>query len=379
YAIVAVRDANRNRRADPGEAFGVASSPLAVADSAGGEPIMFTLATVDSLAPQPQRARGLSQRRLAVRFNERVRLTSADSAWVVADSASGERVGVTARYVDPISPQEVRLITERPLAPGPWRVELTREGIVADSAGNTVAPFEIIARVAEREDDTTSRFSGFLPESPVAADSAVTLRPEQWPGLAFSTPPEALPEVTVTSGGQPVEFATTSVDNRIVQLDLDPAVRRFTVAVASGDSTLQRQYRRPEARETGEIIGRVVGAGRVVVEARPASGDPYRAVSDSTGAFRIEGLPPGDYRLRFIGDADGDGAWSPGALAPYAPPERLVFASDAQTVRVRFETDIGEIRLDAPPEVELETSPLFQSPPATPEDSAPEAPQRDNG
>lgn len=360
YAVVAVLDANRNRRADPGEAFAVPLQPLAIADTLGADLLLLTLGVVDSLAPTPQRARGLSRSRLAVRFDERVRLLTVDKdPWVVADSASGERVPVAASYVDPISPQEVRFTTTRPLAKGPWRLSLTREGVVADSAGNRVAPFDIIAAVPDREDETTASFAGFLPESQAPADSAFTLLPEQRPGLAFSTPPEALPEVTVTSGGAPVEVAFSSTDDRVVSLDLDPSLRAFTVAIASGDSTLQRRYRRPAPRETGEIIGRAVGADRVIVEALPASGDPYRTITDSTGAFRLAGLLPGDYRLRFIGDADGDGAWSPGALAPYAPPDLLVFTSDPQTVRARFETDVGEIRLDGTPP---EAPPLAPSP-----------------
>ena len=349
FFVAAVRDANRNRRADPGEAFAAPPEPLALADSLGGTPLVLTLGRVDSLAPEPQRARGLSDRRLAVRFSERVRLATVDTdPWVVSDSARGERVPVSASYVDPISPQEVRLQMPRPLAEGAWRVALNRAGVVTDSAGNGVAPFDVTVQVPARPDTAQARFAGFLPESRVPADSAVVLRPDQQAGVAFTIPFGALPPLTVTAASgdtlSPDPFAPNA---REVLLRLPPEARRFTVSLADGDSTRQRRYRRPGPRETGEIIGRVTGAdsAAVIVEAVPEAGNPLRTTAGADGRFRLAGLPPGPYRLRFVLDADGDGAWSPGRLAPYGPPERLVFAGEPQTVRARFETDVGELDL----------------------------------
>ena len=345
FFVAAVRDANRNRRADPGEAFAVPLRPLATADTVGGTPLALTLGLVDSLPPEPQRARGLSRSRLAVRFSEPVRLRTVDTdPWVVTDSTGGGRVPVAAAYVDPASPQEVRLRVARPLAPAQWQVALAQPGVAADSAGNGVGAFRLAAIIPDREDDERARVAGFLPERP-RADSVTVLRPDEAPGVAFTVPPEAAPAITVTASGDTLGVEQFSADAREVRLRVPPEVRAFAVAVSAGDSTRERRYRRLAPRETGEITGAVAGGAGVTVEATPERGAPYRAVTAPDGRFRLAGLPPGPYRLRLIEDADGDGAWSPGRLAPYAPPERLAFATEPQTVRARFETDVGTLRL----------------------------------
>ncbi|MEM6289587.1 MAG: carboxypeptidase-like regulatory domain-containing protein, partial [Bacteroidota bacterium] len=227
-----------------------------------------------------------------------------------------------------------------------------RSGAVADSEGNGVAKFERVVTTPDRNDKAAVRLAAFLPETRLPADSARTLRPDQRAGVRFSLPPDSarLGGVVVTSGGEPIPFTTrATTDGLGTEVEIDGEVRTFSLGVPVADSVQTRRYRRPSPSETGELAGRVTGADSpVIVEAVPASGEPFRTMTDSTGAFRLDGLPPGDYRLRFVVDTDGSGAWSGGSLAPYSPPERISFGRDAQTVRARFETDVGEIALDAP-------------------------------
>lgn len=351
YFVVAVDDRNRNRRADPGERFAAPPRPLVTADSLGSDALTLYTATRDSIPPEVQRTRGLTDRRLAVRFSETVVLADpAPSSWALTDSASGDAIALRAVYVDPVSPQEVRFEATERLAPRPLRLALTRGGAVADSAGNTAAPFDRGVAPGSRPDTAQVRLAAFLPEARLPADSAFVLRPDQRAGVRFTLPADAarLSGLAVTSNEEAVPFTTRPAANGLgVEIEVAPDVRQFALSVPVADSVQTRRYRRPAPRETGELSGRVSGTEEaVIVEAVPASGAPFRTTTGADGAFRFSGLPPGDYRLRLVVDADGDGAWTGGSLAPYAPPETVAFSDAAQTVRARFETDAGEIAVE---------------------------------
>ena len=80
------------------------------------------------------------------------------------------------------------------------------------------------------------------------------------------------------------------------------------------------------------------------MEVRPeAGGDPATALVGEDGAFAVRGLPPGEYRIRVVGDRNGNGRWDGGRLAPYAPPEPLRTLSEAVTVRARWDTEVDAI------------------------------------
>jgi hypothetical protein len=73
--------------------------------------------------------------------------------------------------------------------------------------------------------------------------------------------------------------------------------------------------------------------------------DTYRSTADKLGNLTIDAIMPGDYRFEFFEDADSNGEWSPGMVAPFAPAERFSFIADTLKIRSRWSTDIGEVRL----------------------------------
>jgi hypothetical protein len=347
FFVVAVDDANRNRRADPGEAFAVPYEPSARAVAPGDTlrtppTLRFFRTRLDSIPPAPLRVRTRSDARFAVRFDEPVALRDrSPEAWALVDSVAGRPVAVREVYADD-DPQQIVLATE-PLAASTHRLWLARPAAVADSSGNPARPDTLTFTPPLEADTLGVRFVGFLPEE------TGPLSPLDTAGVRFNAPPDSamLARVAVTDtlgAALPVAFTTRDgVRYRIVPTPADP----FRVAVSEPDSTYTRQFDPPAPDALGDLTGIVVApdSGRVVVEA-VAGGDRYVAAADATGAFALTGLPEGDVRLRLFIDRDGDGRWDGGRLAPYAPPEPLRFLDAPTRVRPRWETVVDTLTIE---------------------------------
>lgn len=351
YFVAAVADRNRNARADDGEASAVPPRPAVRADSADAPRLDLWLARVDTTAPTVRTVRGLSDRRLSVRFSESVVLRAEAGGWTVEDSASGATVPL--RPSQP-GPTEVVLIAPRALAATPHRVRLEAPDAVADSAGNALDPFVRSVTPAARADTVVARLAGFEPAA--RADSVATLAPGAWPGVRYSAPPDSVRARLVDAEGAVLPTRTETADGltvRLVPLDTLALAdgRPVRLEVTVGDSTVVQRVRRPAPSETGGLVGTVPGApGRVVVEVTPADGPPRTTTADDDGRFAFTSLRPGPVRLRLWADRDGDGRWTPGRLAPYAPPEPLLLLTDPLTIRARWDTDVEPERLTFPAE-----------------------------
>lgn len=352
FFVLAVEDRNRNGRVDPGERFAAPPRPRLVAradssapDSSAPDPADFFVTSLDATPPAAQRLRAISDRRLAVRFDEPVRLLDAAAfaaAVAVTDSATGAARPVTW-YQPPASAFEIYAEAARPLPPTPLVVASEGTAAAADSAGLGVAAFRLSTTPPARPDTVTARFDAFVPSAP---DSVVLARGVR-PGVRFTAPPGAgLDAVEVRSNGavQAVPFVTrdgvTFVPDSAASL---PA--RFVLTAPAADSTVSQRFVVPDARDLGAIVGRVDADGPVRVEVRPEAGAPVVVAAAPDGAFVAEGLLPGPYTLRIWVDRDGDGRWSGGALAPYAPPEPLVFLPQPVQVRARWETEADPVTL----------------------------------
>ena len=343
-------DVNRNRRADPGEAFAVPFEPVvrAVAPDSGRTappPLRAFRTRLDTIPPEPLRVRTRSSARFAVRFDEPIVLRDrSPAAWALVDTTTGRAATIEQVYADD-DRQQIVLRTE-PLAETPHRLRLTRPAAVADSAGNAARPAPLVFTPSPDADTLTVRFLAFLPES---ATAQPTLMPLDSAGVRFNAPPDsaALAQIAVTDTlGAALPVALTTVDGVRYRVVPTPSVS-FRVAVPQPDSTYVRRFTPLPLSERGELTGVVVApdSGRVVVEAW-AGRARYVALADATGAFRLDGLPEGEVRLRFFVDRNENGRWDGGRLAPLVLPEPLRFLDTPQTVRPRWESVIDTVRFE---------------------------------
>lgn len=342
YFVAAVADRNRNARVDAGEAFAAPPAPaLAAGDSTAPSPdVRLWVTALDTIPPEARRIQTLSDRRFGVRFSEAVRLLDPDAPLTLADSASGQAVGATL-YQPPGDPFVVFLEAASALPPTRHLVTYPGETdpSLADSAGTAPLPFSLAFAPSERPDTTRSRFVGFVPE----ADSVAALAPGERPGLRFTVPPADIG--ARVDGGDTLRFETS--DGVTYRVETDGLPSAFALSVREGDSTYTQRFARLGDDDTGAIVGRVEADSVVAyVEVRPeAGGDPRTALVGEDGAFAVRGLPPGEYRIRVVGDRNENGRWDGGRLVPYAPPEPLRILSEAVTVRARWDTEVDAIDL----------------------------------
>lgn len=342
YFVAAVADRNRNARVDAGEAYAAPPAPaLAAGDSTAPRPDVRLWATaLDTIPPEARRVQTISDRRLGVRFSEAVRLLDPAAPIALADSASGQAVSATL-YQPPGDPFVVFLEATSALPPTRHLVTYPGEAdpSLADSAGAAPLPFALAFTPPTRPDTTRSRFVGFVPE----ADSVTTLPPGQRPGLRFTAPPADLG--ARVGGGDTLRFETT--DGVTYHVETDGLPNAFALSVREGDSTYTQRFARLGDDDTGAIVGRVEADSiAAYVEVRPeAGGAPVTASVGEDGTFEVRGLAPGTYRIRVVGDRNGNGTWDGGRLAPYAPPEPLRILPEAVAVRARWDTEVDAIDL----------------------------------
>ncbi|PAP77023.1 Ig-like domain-containing protein [Rubrivirga marina] len=347
YFVLAIEDRNRNARADAGERFAAPPAPALLArdDSTAPEPAAFFVTTLDTVPPVAQRLRPLSDRRVALRFDEPVRLLDTAAfgeAVAVTDSASGDRRAVSW-YQPAASAFEVYGEAAPPFPSTPLLVTSEGTDALADSAGLGAPPFRLSATPPVRADTASARFDAFVPSAP----DSVVLGRDVRPGIRFTSPPGALLDaVEVRAVGETLDVPFVTTDGVTFVPDSSATLpARFTVVAPVGDSTASQRFVVPDARDLGALVGRVEADGPVRVEVRPEAGAPVVVAADSTGAFVADGLLPGPYTLRIWVDRDGDGRWSGGRLWPYEPPEPLVFLAQPVQVRARWETEIDPITL----------------------------------
>ncbi|NNF59112.1 MAG: hypothetical protein HKN04_12830 [Rhodothermaceae bacterium] len=346
YFVVAFEDRNRNRQVDEGELFAAPPAPfvLARADTtriAPLRPLDLFATALDTIPPQLRRVRALSNRRLALVFDEPVRLVDRTTAWTLADSATGQPRPLHAVYQTPDVPTQMLVLAEAPLtAP----VRLTSQGAVADSSGNEVT-LDRVVTPSTPADTVTTRFVDFLPPRRSPADSVLLLRPDARPGVRFSQPLDSTAfrtRVTVTGPSGALAYTTTTDDGVRYDLHLVDAPRIFRIEVAGADTTFVRRFAMPGPDALGALLGRVNApdGAAVLLAAYPEQGLPFTTRAQADGAFALTNLPPGSYRLRLVLDANGNGRWDGGRLTPYEPPEPLRWLAEPVRVRARWETEV---------------------------------------
>ena len=414
HFVAALRDLNRNGRADDGEPFAappvprlrpdLPAAPSAMPDALGAPrtaaptlpaPLDLWLARRDTVPPRITGVEAVSNRRFRVRFSEGVALPG-EFRWgvrqrvapaEVVDSAAVAVRGQGTAYEVPGSPRELEVWTTAPLAPGAARLRVAAR----DSAG-LGADLSPLFRVPARADTLVARVVRFEP-APPAPDSAAVLTPlftnsavdSEFPRVILSGPSDQPVQIVVRAEAErpdrpPLVFLDTArvtgtavslqgIHESSITSEFVPDQVEVTTAAGTTRATFQTL--------SDDVLGGVVGTVPVtaygaravpVVELLGADGVARRATVDlAKGQFHVRRLRPGTYAVRAWLDRQTgapeavgggyNGRWDGGALASYAPPEKIVVLEPVE-VRARWETEIDAALLaplsddaaDAPPD-----------------------------
>ena len=388
YYVLALRDNNRNRRPDPGEAVAVPPAPALPADSTASEvPVPWLLVRPDTTAPALLRAEGRSRSRVRVTFTEPVDLNPPLTAgWAVQDSTTGTDIPVQSVYKASGRAPAVVLRTD-PMQPGPHRLAVA-DRTVTDTLDHPIRPDTVRFTVPDRADTTQTRFRSFVPErGPSDTTGARLVLPTAQPGLRFNQAPDSTTlrsaiAVTDTSG-EALEHRFETTEGRTYRVRLTPPLGpgEYVELVAEGsalggaDTTYQRRFGRVTSRALGELegralradtslrpptaptdttadttaaptptlrIGEVPQADSAVVEMEADGGsypvEPRRQTVAVGSTFVFTEIPEGTFRFRAFLDRDGDGQWDPGQVQPYRPAEPVMWSAESAEARPRWTT-----------------------------------------
>ncbi|MFK7845035.1 MAG: Ig-like domain-containing protein [Rhodothermales bacterium] len=362
YFVIALQDRNRNRTPDGLEAFAVPPVPVILADSTNTDATSSWLVTeTDTIPPQIQRIRSISNERFMLRLSESIQLLNRDPArWVLRDSVSNESYTIEDIYLYPEDPKQIYLKTPQLFA----TTHLLTPAGIADSSGNPVVTEELTFKPSANGDTLQLRFLGFYPQGLRNNEiGASVLSPTEMAGVRFNQPVTAeLLQSFVTikdTSEQSFTFDVNSSDGSVFYLAPSsefPQGAPFTVSVAGAqvgmpDTTYTKQFQQLTEEDLGELSGIVVSedsVGQIIIELFPSKEPlPDKAITnqvpDAAGTFVFPNLPDkGQYNFRAFLDKNGNSVWDGGQLIPYLKAEPLGWYSDSLQVRARWEQTLSD-------------------------------------
>ena len=361
YFVVALQDLNRNRKPDGIEPFAVPPDPIIFADTSSDKTSRTWLVTrTDTIPPEIQRVRALSNQRFMLRLSESILFSDRNPAlWSLKDSVSNQAYAVQDVYFYPEDPRQVYIETDQLFA----ATHLIQAGGIIDSTGNPIDSTAFAFRPSANADTLQLRFLGFRPENLNTNETgARVLPPDVHAGVRFNqalTSDALAGLVTIQDSTQtPVSFASSSKDGSTYNLMVSglPTGMPYTVSISGAgvgvaDTTYTMLFQQLTDDNLGELRGQLVtedSVGLPVVELFPTSRPPAKnriavQIADTTGTFIFSRLPDkSQYRFRAFQDYNGNLRWDGGQLIPYQNAEPLTWYSDSLQVRARWEQTLSD-------------------------------------
>lgn len=345
FFVVGLRDMNRNLFPDPQEWYAVPPQKAISATPDTSAPYMDWIFThLDTLRPEIERVRALSNQLLDIRMNEDVSLKNlSGDLWTISDSLSNSPITVHSSHQVISNPRSIFLLVDPlreipySLIPGPAIQDSSGNSIVMDSF-NFTGTNNTIAHVPE--------FITFLTKN---EETPYQLAPWENPQLNFSHPVkndllDSLVSV-VDSTGAFINFEFQSSNGTVIMLtNLSEPTQIYRISVRQPDSIHVRLYERLGDRSLGSLSGVTSPSGDSVhVILTDETGKRiFMQNPDSLGNFTFHHLPENSYQLRAFIDRNQNDQWDGGQIYPYQPAEPITWTYEPMTIRPRWDTELPD-------------------------------------
>jgi hypothetical protein len=383
YFVVAVRDANRNRLLDPGEAYGVPPVHFLQADSVAVSPeIPWVLTSRDNTPPSLERVRVVSPTELELRFSEP--LNTDLNAFRFPPSAAGMQ-SVFDTLGNQISPLSLYIKESRsrsifakslPLQEGIYLLE--GPSPASDSSGNIRHPVSSRFSVPSVLPPAAApEFMMWVPDSAVvstdvaATESGLgprTIWPQEQFGFRTTVPVDTLYKATLRdTSGTLYDARFLKREDNFFTLEKSgafPFTEPFFVEInqkdfGGPDSVVTGFFRYATSRELGSlsyVIHLQPNPGKPVVfselfEASDRS-FPFTRSLETGKDSELEGSPksvlidqlPGGKKvfLRVYQGKQSSDRWWGGSIFPWIPAEPITWIEVTEPVRSRWETALPD-------------------------------------
>jgi len=381
YFVVAVRDANRNRLLDLGEAYGVPPVHFLKADSVAVSPVVpWILTNRDRTPPTLERVRVVSPTELELRFSEPLdtdlnafRFARAEAGMQSVFDTLGNLVSPLSLYIKESRSRSI-FAKSLPLQEGTYLIE--GPSPASDSSGNIRHPMSARFSVPSvLPPALTPEFMMWVPDSAVvstdAAESGLgprTIWPQENVGFRTTIPVDTLYKVTLRdTSGTRYDARFLKREDNLFTLEKSgafPFTEPFFLEIdqkdfGGPDSVVTGFFRYATPRELGSIsyvIHLQPNPGKPVVfselfEASKRSFPFTRSLetgkeNELTGTPKsvlIDKLPGGKkVFLRVYQGKQNSDQWWGGSIFPWIPAEPITWIEISEPVRSRWETALPD-------------------------------------
>ena len=383
YFVVAVRDANRNRLLDPGEAYGVPPVHFLKADSIAISPdTPWILTNRDRTPPSLERVRMVTPTELELRFSEPLdtdlntfRFPRAEAELQSVFDTLGNQVSPLSLYIKESRSRSI-FAKSLPLQEGTYLVE--GPSPASDSSGNIRHPMSSRFSVPSVLPPTvTPEFMMWVPDSAVvstdvsAAESGLgprTIWPRENFGFRTTVPVDTLYNATLRdTTGTLYEARFSKREGNLFMLEKSGAfsfTQPFFVEInqkdfGGPDSVVTGFFRYATSRELGSVsyvIHLQPNPDKPVVfsELFEASNRsfPFTRSNEAGKESELQGAPksvlidqlPGGKKvfLRVYQGKPSSKQWWGGSIFPWIPAEPITWVEIAEPVRSRWETALPD-------------------------------------
>ncbi|NOY05776.1 MAG: DUF2141 domain-containing protein [Chlorobi bacterium] len=354
YRLFAVRESgSKNYIRTQEEETGVLPYDVRALPDSLAEFVQFKLIKHDTAAPVLQSAENTRNRMLACKWNEPLRDTIIEPAWILVRDTTGERIPVLSSIIEPTDYRTIRVALARKLRPA-MKYDVTILN-VTDAAGNAVTRAGNTVRFTAVQAPADSLPPRVLASNPAHGSSDFPIPgilrirfsdPLDTANLSFQLRDSTGTEIPVTREWPSLQDVVLRPASLLPAMQytlcFDGTKARSLLSQAGfEDSSVCVSFTTHDPSDDGAVQGRIArdtsGSVPVYVQLIRADRKPVQAKAKADGKFFIDGVPAGTYRVDAFEDRNGNAKFDYGFPFPFQPSEPFA-VGDSIRVRPRWTT-----------------------------------------